>query len=69
MNTQYSQYVNEARAAQHQQDLQREAAADRALQAQHTADEQVLTERPSYRFSLVRVLVALVRRQPRAVPR
>ena len=42
MITQYSQYVNEARAAQHAQDLQREAAAERALRAgRRAADEEI----------------------------
>ncbi|HET7081710.1 MAG TPA: hypothetical protein VFM49_30140 [Chloroflexia bacterium] len=64
MNTQFSQYVNESRAAQHAQDLQREAAAERALR-----DERRVVEEASHppaqhseRWGVGMLLTGLLRR-------
>ncbi|HUS15874.1 MAG TPA: hypothetical protein VM536_12760 [Chloroflexia bacterium] len=67
MNTQYTQYVNEARAVQHQQDLQREAAAERALRAQRADDTPVQHSRPVYLMVLMRVLAVARRLRSHAV--
>ena len=66
MITQYSQYVNEARAAQHAQDLQREAAAERALRAgRRSADEETPRQaQPSDRSGLGYLLSGLRHQRP-----
>jgi len=61
----YQRYSDEARVRQHEQDLRREAAAERALRAARATEEQpvVRAARSSY---LRRLLTALLTRlQPR----
>ena len=62
----YQQYINEARAGQHEQDLQQEAATERALRAaqqeQQEQQESIAPEESeaSYPRRLLRALADLI---------